>query len=318
MVQIIVNEDENNNEKVISKLEEIQKNINSIGDIDGRFEDMRRNVEDMVVSVTNQHLELMKAVEGLYKQHSTLLERFDELKELTEPKIVNATNKSTEVVKKQLGELTQSAQGTDKRKSVVRKNNNERFEPADYSKGIWAKLKLLDNGQIVDKTRSRYVLPVDVYDLLYVIECDENGLTHGEFKELYKQFNSNNNTIGKLIYNIRENSFDKIVKKYYNSIKKVKFEIYDGYLRVNGEKTTISVSKAREWVDLMFNSNRKQSKILEIVNANPSIGKNLIHVICDNYNNSELLSLIKEPEKEPFIENNPSRRKNLIMNGGVL
>ena len=319
MVQIIVNDNEHNDEKLIEKLEETLNEV----------KDLREIVDENHLITMNKNIESIE--DGLNKHYILVNKRFEEIdvkleeimKKLSSNNVTLAEPKSEKpkIVTKEINKSDQDAQGSKKQimtKVRKRKGDGEKFEPAEYSKSIWKKLKLMNDGEIIDKTRKGYHLPVDVYDLLYIVECDENGLTHGEFKDLYKEFESNNNTMGKIIYNIREHSFDKILHKYYESIKKVKFAIKDGYLQVNGQVTGVSKSKANEWVQLMFNSNTKQKTVRDIMTANHKIPKNLIHLVCDNYDNNNLLNLVKPADKGQFIENNPSRRRNLIRNGGIL
>lgn len=325
MVQIIVNEDENSNGLVNGKLDEIQKEVkgirNGVDSLDKEMDlwvtvigDIDKNVDSISDVLNKQHILFNKRFNELDKKLEEIM------KKLSLNTTTNQKSGQTKQVQKGTEKPAQVAHNSKKpvRKINKRKGNDERFEPAEYSKTLWRKLKLLDNGEIIDTGRASYKLPVDVYDLLYIIECNEIGLSYGDFRRLYKDFESNNNTMGKIIYNIREHSFDKILHKYYESIKKVKFELEDGYLKVNGEKTKVTKSKANEWIQLMFNSNRKQKTILNIKNTNKTFSKTLIHVICDNYDNNGLLDIIKPDEKGEFIENNPSRRRNLIRNGGIL
>ena len=327
MVQIIVNEDEHNNEKLTEKIDETLKEVKELK----KFEDniiitdlileegriRAKDIENIVDGLNKHYILVNKRFEEMDKKIDKIMEKLSSNNgTLAEPK-----SEKPKIITKGTKKPAPTAQGSKKHpmtKVRKRKNDGEKFEPAEYSKSIWKKLKLMNDGEIIDKTRSVYHLPVDVYDLLYIIECDETGLTHGEFKELYKDFESNNNTMGKIVYNIRKHSFDKILHKYYESIRKVRFAIKDGYLQVNGQITEVSKSKANEWIQLMFNANRKQKTIREIMSANPKIPKNLIHLVCDNYDNNNLLNIVKPADKEQFVENNPSRRRNLIRNGGIL
>lgn len=324
MVQIIVNEDEHNNEKLTEKIDETLKEVKRLT----QYED-NIIISDLILEEGRiRAKDIENIVDGLNKHYILVNKKFDEIDkkmdkiiEQLSTKHLEASNPKKEKPKKGTKKPAQTAQDLKKhpmRRVQKRKNDGEKFEPADYSKSIWKKLKLMNDGEIIDKTRSVYHLPVDVYDLLYIIECDETGLTHGEFKELYKEFESNNNTMGKIVYNIRKHSFDKILHKYYESIRKVRFAIKDGYLQVNGQLTGVSKNKANEWIQLMFNANRKQKTIREIMTVNPKIPKNLIHLVCDNYDNNNLLNIVKPEDKEQFVENNPSRRRNLIRNGGIL
>ena len=317
MVQIIVNEDEYNNEKLTGKIDETLKEVKRLR----KFEE-NILITDLILEEGRIRAKDIESIaDGLNKHYILVNKKFDEIDKKMDKIMEQLSSKHLDVSNLKTKKPALNHQDSKKQTGVKarkRKGNDEKFEPADYSKVIWKKLKLMDNGEIVAKTRSNYRLPVDVYDLLYIIECEESGLSHGEFKELYKEFESNNNTMGKIIYNIREHSFDKIVHKYYESIRKVRFVVKDGYLKVNGETTKVNKSKANEWVQLMFNSNRKQKTIREIMNANPKIPKNVIHLVCDNYDNNKLLTLVKPVDKGQFVENNPSRRRNLIRNGGIL
>ena len=147
-------------------------------------------------------------------------------------------------------------------------------------------------------------------------------MNRGTAKKLMEIYSINNITFGKLIYNIREtNNFDNILETYHKSLSDAVFRVKNGVIYVNNTNTKVSNEIASEWVQILANSSKKQEKILEIQKQYGHLNKDMIRIICDSYNNPKLntlLSFSKNINNKSFVENNPSKRRNLIQNGGVM
>lgn len=213
----------------------------------------------------------------------------------------------------------QVAPTQDKKKPVQKRGRKkkstekDKFTPIKISQELWKKLELFDDGRIVNYGHKTYLLPVDIHDLLYVMECDENIMTYGMFKRLVKKYHSNNNTFGKLIYNIREGNFKSIVSKYYEYLSNVEFGLDSNYLVIDGVKTNIHRHRVNEWINQINNTSKKQGEIMRIVsNESKEIDKDLIYLVCDNYSNDGLLKVVKG-EVKSF-----SREQNVEMHGGIV
>ena len=188
--------------------------------------------------------------------------------------------------------------------------------------GEWKHLELMTDGGIVNKGHKTFKLPVGLNELLYIMELDNPHMNRGTAKKLMEIYSINNITFGKLIYNIREtNNFDNILETYHKSLSDAVFRVKNGVIYVNNTNTKVSNEIASEWVQILANSSKKQEKILEIQKQYGHLNKDMIRIICDSYNNPKLntlLSFSKNINNKSFVENNPSKRRNLIQNGGVM
>ena len=84
--------------------------------------------------------------------------------------------------------------------------------------------------------------------------------------------------------------------------------------------TYIPTHQIESWFNNYVNSNKtKDEYIWNLQRRFPEINKDCIAILFYNINNKELTSLWrKKDDVEPFVENNPSKRRNLIQNGGIL
>lgn len=202
-----------------------------------------------------------------------------------------------------------------KRKKLT---DNDVYVPNNSVCNEWKNISLQKDGKLVTKGHKTYTLPVDLNQLFYIIEEDTPYMNRRMSKKLMNEFEVNISTWGKLIYNIRINNFDDIIVNYNERIRRIKFSLDDNDdILIDNKKTTISKDLAYDWIQIIINSNHKEKDILKIQKSNNNYDKYNIRMICDNYNNKQLLKLLEKPKIKSFIENNPSKRKNLIMNGGI-
>ena len=204
-----------------------------------------------------------------------------------------------------------------KKKSLKPKPDNSYI----VNKGLqteWENLELMEDGSIVNHGKRRnFKLPIGLNELLYFMEI-EKDLTFQSATEIREKYNIKPGTFGKIIHNIREtDNFAPLINKYKNNLKKASFSLRKNILFINNLDTNIKMEDAKDWISIIANTNKKNSMIIKIQEGNPDVDKEIIRFICDSYDNPKLINLLKnKPHK--FIENNPSKRKNLIANGGLI
>lgn len=307
MVNIIINDNGNTNptsEDVIDLLKSLKIENNELKDL---IIEMKKELVDLHSEVlilknnfNNESITIKNKQENNSKEHIKSVNQ-------DKPKNDGKVKKSTNVKKKQI--LKRG-----------RANKNAPYAPNKSMKTKWKHLELLDDGRIINRSNRTYILPIHLNELLYLQEKINNGFTFAESRQLMKKYDMLPGIFGKLVYNLTEtDSFEKVFKKYEDNLKKAKFSIENKYIYVNNVNTNIPVKLAREWVQILANTSKKQEKILALQSANKDIDSDMIRIVCDSYNNSHLNAMIKNNEKTmSFVENNPSKRKNLIMNGGLI
>lgn len=137
-----------------------------------------------------------------------------------------------------------------------------------------------------------------------------------DIKEFQDIFHLKKHTVQQLLWNLMESNFEEIISTFKKEIADVKFDIADtgNFIAMNGRMSDISISSAREIVSIMQNANRHEIKIWELQQSYNYNDPLHIRIIADNYNNPNLLNLLKQT---PTVEvvNNPSKRRNIIRNG---
>ena len=341
MVKLIINENGGNVD--ITKLSnEIKENKELLEEIKNNLQDNNTDIDISIFEDTvnesfksiNQSLKLLS--EDIEKNHEDFLafKKYVELKlGLISNRISGTDNddsKKTALKETVKSKPTNTIETLSKKNSVSitkpkkkgrKVRDNDVYEPTVNSKTDWSKLKLLKDGSIINDLPKKFKLPVGLNELLYIMELDNPHMKRGIAKKLMNIYSINNITFGKLIHNIREtNNFDGVIDEYHRRLFDAKFRIKNGVIYVNNTNTGVSVSTASEWVQILANTDKKQGKILEIQRQYSNLNKDMIRIICDSYNNPKLntlLSFDNSSKKSTFIENNPSKRRNLIRNGGM-
>lgn len=109
----------------------------------------------------------------------------------------------------------------------------------------------------------------------------------------------------RLIYNYQIGFFDEILKDYWATTK---FSISNSYLLINGYKTLLTQSDAKEIIALIINSSDKEECLNNLINSYNSEKTKWIRIVADHYNNPQLSAILSRHE-EIQIENNPQKRK---------
>lgn len=194
------------------------------------------------------------------------------------------------------------------------------------AKESYNNVELLPDGSIkhITNRNREIILKYDIYDILFIKSVsDKDTFTMGDFKELSNlREDWDRHSLFKLIYNIRENKqFHKIMETAIHKIKEERdFGVKGDLLLIDNNVTYIPVHQVEAWINSYANSNKtREEYIWRLQKRFPEINKDCIAIILYNINNNELTKLWrKKDDVEPFVENNPSKRKNLIQNGGLL
>ncbi len=200
--------------------------------------------------------------------------------------------------------------------------------PASVEGKYYHNVSLLPTGEIEhisnNQNHRRFILKYDIYDVMYIKSLsDDKSFTYADFKILCnKNKEWNAMTLHKLIYNIRNNeSFNDIINRARSVLTNdMFFSRKDDMLKINDAMTYITVQQAEAWCSAYINGNKSRDVFVwELQRRFPELNKDYIAIIIYNSGNSELLDVLKEDKvKFDFVENNPSKRKNLIMNGGLM
>ena len=328
MVNIIINEVKNDPKEEMSIVSEDVKIQEDYGEELKSLSESYNSLKDEYVTLRDGFDESLKVQKRVIRTVSDLIEHIEYLTKVVhsfEDKHISSSNskpiKNTKEVKNKT--KTKKKSKSNKIKTVKkssRSKGNDTFQPTEYSRKHWDNLILLDDYRIKENSRRGFILPVDLNDLLYLIECDTPKMTYNDYKELMVKYDSNPNTFGKIIYNIREGKFSNVLKTYRDCLKNTKFSIHpvNDTIRINKVNTTVRKEQAREWIDIIINSSNKEEKIMNLQMENKNIPKMYVRTICDSYNNKDLLECVKAEPSEPFVENNPSRRRNLLRQGGLI
>lgn len=196
------------------------------------------------------------------------------------------------------------------------RNPNDPWICPDHYKEDYSELKWQD-GVLYYKKYRGYQKWRDMEDILYAKQVmgDKGYFTISEKNELMKSLKTTNATISKFLVNIENGFFDRYINLQNRRIKSAKFTAKDGYIYVSGNDTGISISNAETICYTMINCNNREKCISLNVRAYPHLNPYYIRCICENYSHDDLFQIIrKSHKKNAFIENNPSKRRNMIRN----
>ena len=249
---------------------------------------------------------------------SEIFRQIDELKEelAVYENSITELKSTIENLKKQMEDKP-----IEKIKKSTSKSIEGLYEPSEANKSNWDNLRLGDNTiEYINKRNAKCTIPLSIYELDLIREKDMNSISKKGYYKLCELLPVSPNTIAKAIYNIRENTeLTHLLDLLHTKVKNCRFEVTkDGYLKIGKQITKIKKELAREWCLQCQNDGNVHEKIYDLHKAFPNIDKMQIKIVCENYDNSVLLDLLKE-DKKIFIENNPSKRRNIIENnGGIL
>ena len=278
-------------------------------------EEFNKELKDIKVLLTDlkkENLKLKQLILGL------------ELK-LTEDKVED--KKVEDNVHKQVKTVSANEIKTTSRSNRPLLKDEDKFKilPSS-SKVLYNNITLLPTGELQhgsEKSRRKFLLKYNIYDLLYIKSLsDDDGFTMKDFRSIYEDNPKwSRLDLYKLIYNIRNNGELKKIMENARAVfeKDMKFTKKNDILYINGVNTEIPVHQARDWCNVYINSNKSRDVyIYELQKKFVKINKDYVAIIIYNHSNDELLDVLKKEKTNAFVENNPSKRKNLIMNGGLI
>ena len=136
-----------------------------------------------------------------------------------------------------------------------------------------------------------------------------------DIKEFQKIFHLKKHTVQQLLWNLMESNFDEVISEFKKEIANVKFDIagVGNFIVMNGRMSELTIQSAKEIVSIMQNANRHEIKIWELQQSYRYNDPLHIRIIADNYDNSDLLNLLKNTTLVEVV-NNPSKRRNIIRN----
>ena len=193
------------------------------------------------------------------------------------------------------------------------------------AKKLYKNVELLPTGELEygsRNSRRKYKLNYDIYDVLYVASVSGNkNFKMLDFKRLHEKNGWERHSLYKLIYNIRENNdLINIINEAQSVLMKPKsFSKENDVLYIDNVDTEIPVHLARDWCNVFMNNNKSRDVyVWELQRKYTHLNKDYVAIIIYNHSNDSLLDVLKKEKNTGFVENNPSRRKNLIMNGGMI
>lgn len=154
-------------------------------------------------------------------------------------------------------------------------------------------------------------------ELLIIHEC--NPVYRKEVVQLRKQLNKHpaDNSFARLIDLYQNGIFNEIISIFKTNVLKCKFKSYFNKLWFMGTESTITVSTAKELVSIIENKGFSEVLVYKLCKSYPSCNPVEVRIVCENYNNSQLLDLLNQTNKNVVL-NDPSKRRNLIRNNGVI
>ena len=129
--------------------------------------------------------------------------------------------------------------------------------------------------------------------------------------------NKQKQSVQRMCWNIESGNLEELIKDYKSQFTLLNFGKLKGKIIVNGIDSKIPTSLAKEMISIVTNSSNYEVVIWDLQRTYSKYDAFYIRAICENYCNPHLLRLL-ESKQETHIENNPSKRRNLIRNGGMI
>lgn len=201
------------------------------------------------------------------------------------------------------------------------RNPNREYIFPNYAKLYSGKFELTEDNKIIQirKSRGKVYFRRSIFDVLYVhhVLSSSDKFLVKHYKMLLKRFktDSSNQSMVNFIFNVKEGTFDEIIEEFRSRVStaRVNIEIIDNHRRItiNGKPSKINPSLARDIHELMSNCNDPWECIWGLVHTYQSINCADIFTVAVNYTQLRF----NEPEIR-FVENNPTKRRNIIRNAG--
>lgn len=155
----------------------------------------------------------------------------------------------------------------------------------------------------------------NINDILYLKEAiTYEPFVPGDAKLLANILNKSSQGVTRMVWNIQEGYLDQIIDEFKGKMSEIDFDSveqhhsFSNLLTMNDEVTSMSIQTARELVDLMNVNGYSESTIWHTIKSYPNNDSLEVRVVCENYDNGQLLRLLHE-EKGFVFENNPQKRR---------
>ena len=217
-----------------------------------------------------------------------------------------------------------------KPKKRMKLKDSDKFKIVQNSaKKLYSDMRITEDGEIEFKVNFNnhenvMSLRYDIYDVLYIksVVFNEN-YTMGDFKKLVNMDkNWSRVTLFRLIYNLENNDeFNKLLDDYVEkNFIDVGFSKKGDIIKINGKLTYIPVHQAKSWCTYYVNNNYTKEEIMwRLQKRFKEYKKEDIACIILNITDDVLSTLWGSLNvKSDFVENNPSKRKDLISSGVLI
>ncbi len=155
----------------------------------------------------------------------------------------------------------------------------------------------------------------NINDILYLKEAiTYEPLFPGDAKIFGNIFDKSAQGVTRMIWNIQEGYLDQVIDDFKSKMGEIDFAAieqhhsFSNLLVMNGEVTNMSIRTARELVDLMNVNGYSESTIWHTIKSYPNNDSLEVRVVCENFENGQLLRLLHEDTGVVF-ENNPQKRR---------
>lgn len=213
-----------------------------------------------------------------------------------------------------------------KKKNTLKKTDKFEVLPVNARK-LYTNISLNeDTGEFkfrIDYNNREMSLLYDVYDVLYIKSVAlRDTFTMGDFNELLQSKSEwTRITLFRLIYNLQYNDeFNKLLDDFEDNFSNVDFDSKSGLLQIDGEMTYVPLHQAKAWCDFYINNHKSKEELLwSLQRRFREYERNHIACIILNITNNDLNKLWSGLNvKSEFVENNPSKRRNMIKNGVLI
>ena len=199
-------------------------------------------------------------------------------------------------------------------KRTWKKGRDEIWEPAErYSVPYHIGEVYFDEIRTFSGKGALRPLSISLSELLMLHEflSKHAHFTNGDLKRFKELLGISDYTIKRVCANLINGDFDGVV---LNEISNdTNWDIFYNMLC----KSLLSFDEVERICDMVANKGFSYSYVFNLQKMYSNYDSWFIRKICENYDNKLLHKLIKV-QKETFVENNPSKRRNLIRNGGLI
>lgn len=277
--------------------------------VEKKCKDMGLNKSQYVTSLILKDLGLEKELPKTKQQNESILDKLKKAFGVADDQVVQSCTPTVKTPKKEYTRYRSLNAIWEPSETVKRSHSNmeDRKYYFDYETGL---IEYKAPNNVCYKCCS-------LNELLILQEC--NPIYRKDvvaLRKLLKKHPADNSFAG-LIYQYKNGMFDEIISNFKNNVGNCKFKIYSNKLWFMGVESTITVSTAKELISIIENKGFSEVLVHKLCKSYSAFNEVEVRIVCENYDNTQLLSLLKEPNKNVVL-NNPSKRRNVIRNNGVI